>query len=210
MDTLNLKYAPQMFRHLNGGHFICASSTDSDQRNWYEALEAGWEDYAQAWLASTGMELARGDGYYYFRKKVTGDRKTFETMASDYKEYIMIMNLLFQLDQSFGVGHVITRSWLLSRFEMCPPAKETCKTLFKSSTTDEWVSELIKVLEEKMEIVGSYIDDERNEMRYPVTEAFDYYRTFIESIQFTSKEDEDAVNKTPETNLFDELNTPEK
>ena len=62
MDTSNLKYAPQMFRHLNGGHFICASSTDSDQRNWYEALEAGWEDYARVWLATTGMDLARGTG----------------------------------------------------------------------------------------------------------------------------------------------------
>ncbi len=206
MDIVNLKYAPQMFRHLNGGHFICASSTDTDQRNWYDALEAGWEEYQRAWLATTGMDLARGDGYYYFRKRITGDRKTFENLASDYKEYLGIMNLLFQLDQSIGVGTVITRTGLLSRLEMCPPAKETCKAIFKSITTDEWVSELLEILEKKMEIVSCYLDDERNEMRYPVTEAFDYYRTFIESIQFVSKEDEDAIEKTPETTLFDEVN----
>ena len=205
MDTSNLKYAPQMFRHLNGGHFICASSTDSDQRNWYEALEAGWEDYARVWLATTGMDLARGDGYYYFRKRVSGDRKTFEVMASDYKEYLSIMNLLFQLDQSFGVGHLISRTWILSRLDMCPPAKETCRSIFKSNTTDEWATELLEILEKKMEIVSSYIDDERSEVRYLVTQAFDYYRTFIESIQFVSKEDEDAIEKTPESSLFDEI-----
>ena len=205
MDTSNLKYAPQMFRHLNGGHFICASSTDGDQRNWYEALEAGWEDYAMVWLATTGMDLARGDGYYYFRKRVSGDRKTFEVMASDYKEYLSIMNLLFQLDQSFGVGHLISRTWILSRLDMCPPAKETCRSIFKSNTTDEWATELLEILEKKMEIVCSYVDDERSEVRYLVTQAFDYYRTFIESIQFVSKEDEDAIEKTPESSLFDEI-----
>ena len=127
MDISNLKYAPQMFHHLKGGSFICASATDQEQRNWYEALEAGWENYAQAWAATTGMELARGDGYYFFRKKVTGDRKTFETMATDYKDYLAVMNLLLHLDSSFGVGHVVTRTWLLSRFDLCPPAKEICK-----------------------------------------------------------------------------------
>ena len=205
MDTSNLKYAAQMFRHLNGGHFICASATDSDQHNWYEALEAGWEEYAKAWLATTGMDLARGDGYYYFRKKVSGDRKTFETMASDYKEYLSVMNLLFQLDQSFCVGQVISRAWVLSRLDLCPPAKETCRNLFKSNTTDEWASELLDILEKKMEIVSSYLDNERSEVRYLVTEAFEYYRTFIESIQFVSKEDEDAIAKTPESSLFDEI-----
>lgn len=206
MDTGNLKYAPQMFRHLNGGHFICASSTDGEQRNWYEALEAGWEDYAALWLATTGMDLARGDGYYYFRKKINGDRKSFEDLAKDYKKYLAIMNLLFQLDQSIGVGHVITRKWILSRFELSPPAKETCKNLFAGNNTDEWTAELLKILKEEMEIVSCYLDNEYNEMRYPVTEAFEYYRTFIESIQFVSKEDEDAIEKAPESTLFDETN----
>lgn len=206
MDTGNLKYAPQMFRHLNGGHFICASSTDGEQRNWYEALEAGWEDYAALWLATTGMDLARGDGYYYFRKKINGDRKSFEDLAKDYKKYLAIMNLLFQLDQSIGVGHVITRKWILSRFELRPPAKETCKNLFAGNNTDEWTAELLKILKEEMEIVSCYLDNEYNEMRYPVTEAFEYYRTFIESIQFVSKEDEDAIEKAPESTLFDETN----
>ena len=206
MDTGNLKYAPQMFRHLNGGHFICASSTDGEQRNWYEALEAGWEDYAALWLATTGMDLARGDGYYYFRKKINGDRKSFEDLAKDYKKYLAIMNLLFQLDQSIGVGHVITRKWILSRFELCPPAKETCKNLFAGNNTDEWTAELLKILKEEMEIVSCYLDNEYNEMHYPVTEAFEYYRTFIESIQFVSKEDEDAIEKAPESTLFDETN----
>lgn len=203
MDISNLKYAPQMFHHLKGGSFICASATDQEQRNWYEALEAGWENYAQAWAATTGMELARGDGYYFFRKKVTGDRKTFETMATDYKDYLAVMNLLLHLDSSFGIGHVVTRTWLLSRFDLCPPAKEICKSMFTGNTTDEWASDIIKKLKE-MDMVGEYLDDERNEMRYPVTEAFDYYRTFIESIQFVSKEDEDAIEKTPESSLFDE------
>lgn len=206
MDTVNLKYAPQMFRHLNGGHFICASSTDGEQRSWYEALEAGWEDYKASWLATTGMDLARGDGYYYFRKKITGDRKSFEDLAKDYKKYLAIMNLLFQLDQSIGVGHVITRKWILSRFELCPPAKETCKNLFAGNNTDDWAAELLKILKDEMEIVSSYLDNEYNEMRYPVTEAFEYYRTFIESIQFVSKEDEDAIEKTPESSLFDDIN----
>lgn len=57
-----------------------------------------------------------------------------------------------------------------------------------------------------MEIVSCYLDNEYNEMRYPVTEAFEYYRTFIESIQFVSKEDEDAIEKAPESTLFDETN----
>lgn len=206
MDTGNLKYAPQMFRHLNGGHFICASSTDGEQRNWFEALEAGWEDYAASWLATTGMDLARGDGYYYFRKKITGDRKSFEDLAKDYKKYLAIMNLLFQLDQSIGVGHVITRKWILARFDLCPPAKETCKNLFAGNNTDEWATELLKILKDEMEIVSSYLDNEYNEMRYPVTEAFEYYRTFIESIQFVSKEDEDAIEKAPESTLFEDIN----
>lgn len=152
------------------------------------------------------MDLARGDGYYYFRKKINGDRKSFEDLAKDYKKYLAIMNLLFQLDQSIGVGHVITRKWILSRFELCPPAKETCKNLFAGNNTDEWTAELLKILKEEMEIVSCYLDNEYNEMRYPVTEAFEYYRTFIESIQFVSKEDEDAIEKAPESTLFDETN----
>lgn len=205
MDITNLKYAAQMFRHLNGGHFICATSMDDEKRKWYEALEAGWEDYAKAWLTTTGMDLARGDGYYYFRKRISGDRKSFEAMASDYKEYLSILNLLFQLDQSFGVGHLITRTWILSRLDMYPPAKETCRNLFNSNTTDEWSTALLEILEKKMEIVCSYLDNERNEVRYLVTQAFDYYRTFVESIQFISKEDEQAIEKTPESSLFDEI-----
>ena len=205
MDLNNLKYAPQMFRRLNGGHFICASSRNDEQKQWYDALEADWEGYSEAWKATTGQELARGDGYYYFRRKMTGDRRSFEDIAKDYMNYVTIVDLLYSLDQSFGVGKILTKSWALTSKDANPAAQEMCKVRFKGSTKDEWADALIDELK-RLEIVDSFMNEEQYEELYPVTEVFDYYRTFIETIKFSSKDEESSVNLSTEDapSLFEE------
>jgi len=204
MEYSNLKYAPQMFRHLNGGHFICASARSDEQKKWYEALEAGREAYEEAWKATTGFELAHGDGYYYFRRGVNGDRRSFEKIASDYKQYCIIVDLLYTLDQSFQVGKTITKSWALNSLDANPAAQEMCKRIYSGTTRNEWADALLKQLED-LEIVDRYMSEEQYELYYPVTEAFDYYRTFIETIKFISPEEEESVNNLDEEvpNLFD-------
>lgn len=211
MDLNNLRFAPQMFRYLNGGHFICASARNEDQKKWFDALEAGWEDYAEAWRKTTGFELARGDGYYYFRKKITGDNRSFEKVAADYRDYCTMVDLLYRLDQSFCVGKVVTKSWALQCLEANPAAQETSRALFKGTTKNDWADELIEQLR-KYEIVDSFMNEEQYEIYYPVTEAFDYYRTFIETIQFSSKEVEKSVEVSPDEppSLFEESDPAEE
>lgn len=204
MDIDNLRYAPKMFRHLNGGHFICASSTSEEQKLWYEALEAGWEDYRAAWLATTGLDLSRGDGYYYFRRGFIPDGKAVEKMAGDYKEYCLVLDLLFQMDPAFDIGRMVTKSWALSGLDRSPSAQELCKGLFNKDTKDEWADAIIDKLL-RMEIVDMYLDDTLNEYRYPVKESFDYYRSFVDSIRFVSVEDEKSLegdDAADDINLF--------
>ena len=205
MDLNNLKYAPQIFRRLNGGHFICASSRNDEQKQWFDALEADWEGYAEAWKATTGLELARGDGYYYFRRKMSGDRRNFEDIAKDYMTYVTVIDLLYSMDQSFGVGKIITKSWALTSLDANPAAQEICKVRYKGATKDEWADALIDELK-KLEIVDCFMNEEQYEELYPVTEAFEYYTTFIETIKFSSKDEESAVESEQENapSLFDE------
>ncbi len=205
MNLENLRYAPKMFRFLNGGHFICASSTSEEQKLWYEALDGGWEEYRDAWLATTGLELSRGDGYYYFRRNFLPDGKGVDKMASDYKEFCTVLDLVYQIDPSFDIGRTVTKSWALSGLDRSPAAQELCKTLFNTQTKDEWADSIIDRLL-KMEIVDMYLDDTLNEYRYPVKESFDYYRTFIDTIRFVSVEDEKSIQgddeEDVEVNLF--------
>ena len=58
----------------------------------------------------------------------------------------------------------------------------------------------------RLEIVDSFMNEEQYEELYPVTEVFDYYRTFIETIKFSSKDEESSVNLSTEDapSLFEE------
>lgn len=202
METL--RFAAGMFRHLNGGDFICRSAVSEEQRRWYDVLKDNWEDYRELWKNATGQVLVRGDEYFYFMRSFNGDRLSLNDLRDRYMSYCQVIAILFELDQSIEVGRKLTRSWLLSVLDLSVNAQNLCKVRFKSNDKNEWITELLKTLV-GMQIVAEVFDPANNEMSYPVLEPLRYYLDFIEKIQSLTGDDyegDDLEDEAP--SLFDE------
>lgn len=199
----SLRYAPQMFRHLNGGKFICASSRSEEQRKWYESLSTAPKEYARLWKMATGFELARGDGFFFFKKPFVESTMSENELADLYKRYAIVLDLLYTMDEGLDVGRILTKNWAISSFDMSLKAQEDCKVILSGVTKDEWAMSLFKMLKE-MGVVEEYVNTERNETCYPLLESFDYYRFFVEGIRSVNPDEEAAirVEKENEDNLF--------
>ena len=199
----SLKYAPQMFRHLNGGKFICASSRSEEQRKWYESLNVAPKEYARLWKTASGFDLARGDGFFFFKKPYPESAASESELADLYKRYCLVLDLLYTMDEGLDVGRILTKNWAISAFDMSPKAQEDCKLILTGVTKDEWAVSLFKMLKE-MGIVEEYVNMEINEICYPILESFDYYRFFVEGIRSVNPDEEAAIKEEEENedNLF--------
>lgn len=199
----SLRFAAGMFRHLNGGNFICRSAVSEDQRRWYDVLKDNWEDYRELWKNATGQVLVRGNEYFYFMRSFNGDRLSLNDLRDRYVSYCQVIAILFELDQSLEVGRKLTRSWLLSVLDLSVKAQDLCKVKFKSNDKNEWITELLKTLV-GMQIVAEVFDPVNNEMTYPVLEPLRYYLDFIEKIQSLTGDDyEEGDDPDDGSTLFD-------
>lgn len=203
-DELELKYAVRMFKHLNGGRFICSNSCSDEERLWFEILDQDWEHYRDAWKKTTGLVLSRGDQYFFFRRSFNGDNLSRKNLEDMYNEIIMVINLVYYLDLSFDVGNNISLTWFLSAIDGSTDAQRICRDLTKKGERKEQVLDLIKKLK-SMGIIDIYVDTEKNEERYVVQSAFRYYLSFIERIRALNPDEEEALSSGDETpGLFDE------
>lgn len=214
MEELNLRHAANMFRHLNGGNFICSNSCRDEERIWYDILEENWEEYRDAWRKTTGLVLSRGDQYFYFRRSFDGDNSSLKKLDEFYKKAVKIVNLIHYIDQSFDVGNNVSLTWLLSGLDGSTEAQKLCRDLTMKTERMEQAQELIKMLSASsntkgLGILGYYFDPEKNEDRYVVQSAYRYYLSFIERIlALNPEEEENIVEAKPMPGLFDEYETP--
>lgn len=202
-DDFELKYAANMFRHLNSGRFVCSNSCSEEERIWFELLDREWERYREAWKKTTGLVLSRGDQYFFFRRSFNADNLSRKDLEEMYNEAALVVDLIYSLDQSFDVGNNISLTWVLSALDGNTDAQKKCRDITKFTERNDQAVALIKKLK-KMGIIDIYMDTDKNEERYVVQSAFRYYLSFIERIQALDPDEEEAVSSGDDTpGLFD-------